>query len=84
MQNTGDHVFFTVTEKDDVLGHVQIPVTSLQMVKGQVRKTALKPHKKCSEPHGDLIYQVKVIIQLMGSVLIYCPIVIILFHSLKI
>lgn len=57
VQNTGDHVFFTVTEKDDVLGQVQLPVTSLQTIKGQVRKTSLKAHKKCPVPQGELIFQ---------------------------
>lgn len=57
VQNTSDHVFFTVTEKDDVLGQVQLPITSLQMVKGQVRRTTLKAHKKCPVPQGDLIFQ---------------------------
>ncbi|ESO88282.1 hypothetical protein LOTGIDRAFT_234610 [Lottia gigantea] len=52
-----DQVFFTVMEKDDVLGQVVIPALSLQTVKGQVKKVALKPHKKCMNPRGELIYQ---------------------------
>ncbi|XP_050403915.1 uncharacterized protein LOC126819758 isoform X2 [Patella vulgata] len=52
-----DHVFFTVMEKDDVLGQVVIPALSLQSIKGQVKKIGLKPHKKCMNPKGDLIYQ---------------------------
>ncbi|PVD37787.1 hypothetical protein C0Q70_00388 [Pomacea canaliculata] len=57
VQISSDNVFFTVTEKDDVLGQVQIPITSLQTTKGHVRKLALKPHKKCPVPQGDLIFQ---------------------------
>ncbi|XP_070177580.1 uncharacterized protein [Littorina saxatilis] len=57
VQSQADHVFFTVTEKEDVLGQVTIPVTSLTNAKGQVRKTTLKAHKKCPDPHGELLYQ---------------------------
>lgn len=52
-----DHVFFTVTERDDVLGQLIIPVASLLTVKGVVKKSALKVHKKCVNPQGELIFQ---------------------------
>lgn len=55
--NVSDHVFFTVTEKDDVLGQIIIPVASLLTVKGVVKKSALKAHKKCPVPQGELIFQ---------------------------
>ncbi|GFN92104.1 exocyst complex component 2 [Plakobranchus ocellatus] len=55
--NISDHVFFTVTEKDDVLGQIIIPVASLLTVKGVVKKSALKAHKKCPVPQGELIFQ---------------------------
>ncbi|CAG5118869.1 unnamed protein product, partial [Candidula unifasciata] len=55
--NASDHVFFTVTEKDDVLGQLIIPVASLLTVKGVVKKHALKAHKKCPNPQGELIFQ---------------------------
>ncbi|XP_059159388.1 uncharacterized protein LOC131943342 [Physella acuta] len=55
--NASDHVFFTVTEKDDVLGQIIIPVASLLTVKGVVKKSPLKPHKKCPAPQGELIFQ---------------------------
>jgi len=57
VNNASDNVFFTVTEKDDVLGQVCIPVASLLTVKGVVKKASLKPHKKCPVPEGDLIFQ---------------------------
>ncbi|XP_005091793.1 uncharacterized protein LOC101849032 [Aplysia californica] len=55
--NASDHVFFTVTEKEDVLGQIIIPVASLLTVKGVVKKSALKAHKKCPTPQGELIFQ---------------------------
>ncbi|KAK3716575.1 hypothetical protein RRG08_039370 [Elysia crispata] len=55
--NVSDHVFFTVTEKEDVLGQIIIPVASLLTVKGVVKKSALKAHKKCPVPQGELIFQ---------------------------
>ncbi|RUS86317.1 hypothetical protein EGW08_005902 [Elysia chlorotica] len=55
--NVSDHVFFTVTEKDDVLGQIIIPVASLLTVKGVVKKSSLKAHKKCPVPQGELIFQ---------------------------
>ena len=55
--SASDHVFFTVTEKDDVLGQIIIPVASLLTVKGVVKKAHLKPHKKCPVPEGELIFQ---------------------------
>lgn len=58
VQNQSDHVFFTVTEKEDVLGQVQMPVTSLTTTKGQVFKTTLKAHRKCPVPQGELMFQV--------------------------
>ncbi|XP_076465355.1 uncharacterized protein LOC143297068 [Babylonia areolata] len=57
VQNQGDQVFFTVTEKEDVLGQVQLPLPSLTTTKGQVRQASLKAHRKCPVPHGELIFQ---------------------------
>ena len=57
MANVSDHVFFTVTEKEDILGQIIIPVASLLTVKGVVKKSALKAHKKCPVPQGELIFQ---------------------------
>ncbi|XP_064607633.1 uncharacterized protein LOC135472183 isoform X2 [Liolophura sinensis] len=55
--NIEDSVFFTVTEKDDVLGHLSFPLMSLQTTKGRITKAPLQPHKKCPQPQGELIYQ---------------------------
>ncbi|KAL3866409.1 hypothetical protein ACJMK2_043710 [Sinanodonta woodiana] len=52
-----DQVFFIVMEKDDVLGQIRIPVTSLHGVKGQIVKATLQPNKKCPKPQGEIIYQ---------------------------
>ena len=52
-----DQVFFTVTEKDDVLGHISMPVTVLSCLRGQVHSIALRSHKKCPNPQGDLVFQ---------------------------
>lgn len=57
MSNVLDQVFFIVTEKDDVLGQICIPVTSLKAFKGQAKRMPLQPHKKCPTPTGELIYQ---------------------------
>lgn len=57
MSNVLDQVFFIVTEKDDVLGQICIPVTSLKAFKGQAKRMPLQPHKKCPSPTGELIYQ---------------------------
>lgn len=46
-----------MTEKDDILGQILIPVTSLRAVKGQAKRAPLQPHKKCPHPTGELIYQ---------------------------
>lgn len=50
-------MFFIVTEKDDVLGQIQIPVTSLKGFPGKTFTTALQSHKKCNNPQGELVYQ---------------------------
>lgn len=55
--NILDQVFFIVTEKEDILGQVNIPVTSLQGSPGRNVKATLQPHKKCSNPQGELVYQ---------------------------
>lgn len=52
-----DHIFFNVTEKEDILGQVIVPLSSIRNSKGRVVRTALQPHKKNAKPHGDLIYQ---------------------------
>uniref|UniRef100_A0A2C9KWF7 C2 domain-containing protein n=1 Tax=Biomphalaria glabrata TaxID=6526 RepID=A0A2C9KWF7_BIOGL len=57
VSNVSDDIFFTVTEKDDVLGNITIPVASLLTVKGVVKKGPLKNHKKCQNPQGELIFQ---------------------------
>ncbi|XP_041364819.1 uncharacterized protein LOC121380111 [Gigantopelta aegis] len=57
VDNSGDYAFFTVTEKEDILGQIVIPLTSLPTVQGQVKRTPLRPHKKCPVPRGELIYQ---------------------------
>ncbi|XP_046357172.1 uncharacterized protein LOC124135721 [Haliotis rufescens] len=54
---TGDHVFFTVTEKEDILGQVIVPLAGLTTTQGQVKRVFLKSHKKCLHPQGELIYQ---------------------------
>lgn len=43
-------------EKEDVLGHITIPVASL-LTEKEVLKSALRAHKKCPNPHGELIFQ---------------------------
>ncbi|XP_033749153.1 uncharacterized protein LOC117333846 [Pecten maximus] len=57
VNNILDQVFFIVTEKEDILGQVNIPVTSLQASPGRNMKSTLQPHKKCSNPTGELVYQ---------------------------
>ncbi|XP_060075855.1 uncharacterized protein LOC132555524 [Ylistrum balloti] len=57
VNNILDQVFFIVTEKEDILGQVNIPVTSLQGSPGRNMKSTLQPHKKCSNPKGELVYQ---------------------------
>lgn len=57
VNNTSDHIFLNVTEKEDILGQVLVPLSSLRDSKGRVVRTALQPHKKNAKPHGDLIYQ---------------------------
>lgn len=55
--NLLDQAFFVVTEKEDVIGQINIPVTSLQGPPGKQIKAPLQPHKKCPNPKGELIYQ---------------------------
>ena len=57
MTNPLDQVFFYVTEKDDILGQVNIPVTSLSGPPGHTTIVSLQPHKKCPNPKGELIYR---------------------------
>ncbi|KAL4227914.1 hypothetical protein ACF0H5_013353 [Mactra antiquata] len=57
VSNVLDQVYFIVTEKDDILGQITIPVTSLKPLKGQAKRMPLQPHKKSPQPHGELIYQ---------------------------
>ncbi|WAR00400.1 EXOC2-like protein [Mya arenaria] len=57
VSNILDQVFFIVTEKDDILGQILIPVTSLRAIKGQAKRAPLQPHKKCPKPTGEIIYQ---------------------------
>lgn len=53
-------IFFHVTEKEDVLGAVTIPLSMLANGKLPQRTTTLQPHKKVSSPQGALIYSVEV------------------------
>lgn len=55
--NPLDQVFFKVTEKEDILGQVNIPVTSLSGPPGHTTIVSLQPHKKCPNPKGELIYR---------------------------
>nr|XP_034323119.1 uncharacterized protein LOC117688791 isoform X1 [Crassostrea gigas]XP_034323120.1 uncharacterized protein LOC117688791 isoform X1 [Crassostrea gigas]XP_034323121.1 uncharacterized protein LOC117688791 isoform X1 [Crassostrea gigas] len=55
--NPLDQVFFKVTEKEDILGQVNIPVTSLSGPPGYTTIVSLQPHKKCPNPKGELIYR---------------------------
>lgn len=57
MSNVLDQVFFIVTEKDDILGQVTVPVGTLKDTKGFVKRQVLQPHKKCPKPQGELTYQ---------------------------
>ncbi|XP_053405533.1 uncharacterized protein LOC123522850 [Mercenaria mercenaria] len=57
VSNVLDQVFFIITEKDDILGQISIPVTSLKALKGQAKHMPLQPHKKCPSPQGELVYQ---------------------------
>ena len=57
VSNILDQVFFIATEKDDILGQITIPVSSLRAQKGQAKRTALQAHKKCPNPTGELVYQ---------------------------
>ncbi|CAI9731163.1 exocyst complex component 2 [Octopus vulgaris] len=57
INNSSDTLFFNVTEKDDILGQILVPIASLRGAKGRVICTALQPHKKNSKPKGSLIYQ---------------------------
>lgn len=57
VSNILDQVYFIVTEKDDILGQVTVPVGTLKDTKGFVKREALQPHKKCPKPQGELTYQ---------------------------
>lgn len=57
VNNSLDQAFFIVTEKEDIIGQINIPVTTLQGPPGKVIKSPLQPHKKCPNPKGELIYQ---------------------------
>lgn len=57
VQNMKDEVFLIAREKDNVLGQVLVPLTSMNGEKGQMQKQALQPHKKCKKPQGELTYQ---------------------------
>lgn len=57
VSNILDQVFFIVTEKDDIIGQITIPVTSLKALKGQAKRMPLQPHKKCPTPQGELVFQ---------------------------
>lgn len=57
MSNILDQVFFIVTEKDDILGQITVPVAALKDTKGFVKRQVLQPHKKCPKPQGELAYQ---------------------------
>ena len=46
-----------MTEKDDILGQLTVPVGTLKDTKGFVKCQALQPHKKCPKPQGELTYQ---------------------------
>ncbi|XP_022329373.2 uncharacterized protein LOC111128182 isoform X2 [Crassostrea virginica] len=55
--NSLDQVFFIVTEKDDVLGQVNVPITNLSGPPGHTTIETLQPHKKCPNPKGELVYR---------------------------
>ena len=55
--SSSDQAFFLVTEKEDILGQIFIPVTSLSGPPGKTFQSILQPHKKCANPCGELIYQ---------------------------
>ncbi|XP_062589915.1 uncharacterized protein LOC134251513 [Saccostrea cucullata] len=57
VSNPLDQVFFIVTEKDDVLGQVHVPITSLPGPPGHTTLVSLQPHKKCPNPKGELTYR---------------------------
>ncbi|XP_052102508.1 uncharacterized protein LOC127736050 isoform X2 [Mytilus californianus] len=57
VNNVADQVFLIVTEKEDILGQINIPVTTLLGPPGRVMKNPLQSHKKCPSPKGELIYQ---------------------------
>ena len=57
VSNILDQIFFIVTEKDDILGQVTLPVGTLKDTKGFVKRQVLQPHKKCPKPQGELTYQ---------------------------
>ena len=52
-----DEVFLIAREKDNVLGQILVPLSSMNGEKGQMQKQALQPHKKCKKPQGELTYQ---------------------------
>ncbi|CAG2248569.1 unnamed protein product [Mytilus edulis] len=57
VNNVADQVFLIVTEKEDILGQINIPVATLLGPPGRVMKQPLQSHKKCPSPKGELIYQ---------------------------
>ena len=52
-----DEVFLVAREKDNVLGQILIPISSINGEKGQMQKQSLQPHKNCKKPQGELTYQ---------------------------
>ena len=57
VQNVLDQAFFIVTEKDDILGQITLPVTTLTGMKDRERIIDLQPHKKCPKPQGKLVFE---------------------------
>lgn len=57
VENNKSPLLLVVTEKDNALGQVSIPLHDLPTVPSRQRiVTALEAHKKCPEPSGELIY----------------------------
>lgn len=56
--NVEQNVFFTVTNKDEVLGQVSFPLANVpSTINHRRQKADLEPHKKAPNPQGELLYE---------------------------
>ena len=58
VENGSQPLVLIVREKEEVLGQVTVPLTTLPDVNMRAkRRFPLQPHRKCSNPQGELIFE---------------------------